>query len=264
MWDADDCLYFSCDDRDLMGVFIEPADAVLGVRSGQHRGVGLPEAGVDGSLPRQPHLVEPSWPDGSEQIIQAAWGQPKQATILSGISAERLNPCDAVRSADGKTTKVIRVRPHETDSRHVYVDTESGTSMVARNSTFDVVPFNSMQQSTPGYGTPGGNSNYQPWSGTDTPDNSARGSGESKSECPVCRTPGSLYRQGDHYSCNKCGYREQFGGAGDNTFSDASHIVQKFDNNTIDNRRIFWTINGDQRSAIARRAQQVLDQKETS
>lgn len=167
------------------------------------------------------------------------------ATVLPPTRAEYLNPGDDVSLPNGKTVKVQRVRPHETSGKHCYVDTDQGTTMVERGSPFQVVPRNNRQQSMPGYGTPDGNTNR-------LPDERGGTNAAPSSKCPVCGTSG-LTRSGDHYMCSRCGYKESFGGAGGNTFSDARSIV-----------RTFSTINGNTQSAIARRAQQVLTQEAQS
>jgi len=169
----------------------------------------------------------------------------KTATVLPPTRAEFLNPGDDVSLPNGKTVKVQRVRPHETSGKHCYVDTDQGTTMVERGSPFQVVPRNNRQQSMPGYGTPDGNTNR-------LPDEKGGTNAAPSSKCPVCGTSG-LTRSGDHYMCSRCGYKESFGGAGGNTFSDARSIV-----------RTFSTINGNTQSAIARRAQQVLTQEAQS
>lgn len=172
-------------------------------------------------------------------------GTAKVATVLTN-SAEWLNPGDEIRIPNGKTQKVVRVRPHETSAHHVYVDTDGGTTVVNRTDKFNVVPRNSQQQSMPGYGIPGGNTNRLPGDPQTSGDNVAK-----STQCPVCGAKDSLTRQGDGYVCQRCGYREQVGGAGGHTFSDSPSVVKTFS-----------TINTPHQSAIARRAQSVLNQKE--
>lgn len=182
-----------------------------------------------------------------------------QATILN-TDAWRLNPGDNVRMPNGRTMKVHRIRPHETSNAHVYVDTDSGTSLSGRYDPFEVVHSNAQQQSLPGYGTPGGNSNKLPFDpqsshGTNAaPDTSAAPGAQT--QCPACKKKGTLQRQGDHYTCSSCGYRETFGGAGGRAFSDAPRRV-------ITSRQ-YSTINTSGMSAIARRAREVLAQEENS
>jgi ribosomal protein L37AE/L43A len=187
---------------------------------------------------------------GSYSVSKTRPGQSTAAVTatIRESNAEWLNPGDSIRTPNGKTQKVNRVRPHETSADHVYVDTDGGTALVKRTDRFQVVPDNNQQQSLPGYGTPGGNSNRLPFD----PQSSAGGNSAPSSQCPVCGTKNSLSRSGDHYTCSRCGYREQFGGAGGNAFSDSPQVV-----------RTFSTINRPTQSVIARRAQQVLDQKET-
>lgn len=180
----------------------------------------------------------------------------KTATVLN-TDAWRLNPGDNIRMPNGRTMKVHRVRPHETSGKHVYVDTDSGTSLAERAQAFEVVHSNAQQQSLPGYGTPGGNSNklpFDPQSSHGT--NVADTGGSTGASCPACKRKGTLQRQGDHYTCSACGYRESFGGAGGHAFSDAPRRVQT--------SRRYSTINTSGMSAIARRAREVLAQEENS
>ncbi len=185
----------------------------------------------------------------TNQCVSAYCGQQftssKTATVLD-TRAEMLNPKDQIKTPNGQTQKVVRVRPHETSAKHVYVDTDGGTAMVERGASFQVVPKNSQQQSLPGYGTPGGNSNRLPGDPQNGGDNSAP-----TTKCPNCSGPGTLARQGDHYSCSRCGYREQFGGAGGHAFSDNPSVVKTFS-----------TINSTTHSAVARRATALLNQSE--
>lgn len=145
-----------------------------------------------------------------------------EATVLD-TWAERLNPNDQIGLPNGKTQKVLRVRRHETDAQKLYVDTDGGTALVNKRDTFRVVPHNSQQQSMPGYGKPGGNSNKTPFGGH----GGQAGSNEkSTTQCPSCGRNGSLQQRGDHYQCSHCGYQESFGGAGNHTFTDRPSIVQ--------------------------------------
>lgn len=188
------------------------------------------------------------YPDNSRYLHQGDYQRSaaKQATVQDA-NAEWLNPGDTIRVPNGKTQKVQRVRPHESSADHVYVDTDGGTAVVRRTDRFQLVRDNQQQQSLPGYGTPGGNTNALPG---DT--QTSGGSNEAQSnDCPVCGGKGTLARQGDSYVCSRCGYREKFGGAGGHAFSDSPQTV-----------RTFSTINRPLQSVIARRAQQVLDQKE--
>lgn len=181
----------------------------------------------------------------------------KTATTLN-TDAWRLNPGDAIRHPSGRTMKVQRVRQHETSAHHVYVDTDGGTTLSKRTDRYEVVPHNSQQQSSPGYGTPGGNTNKMP--------GNPQGSGGNnqapgKTKCPSCGGNGTLRRQGDHYTCSKCGYQESFGGAGGKgnagqAFTDAPRQIQTGSS--------YSTVNSSGLSAIARRARAVLAQEENS
>jgi hypothetical protein len=174
----------------------------------------------------------------------------KTATMIDTF-ADKLNPGDSVRLPNGKTQRITRVRKHETSGSHVYVDTDGGTALVKRNQGFSVVPVNNTQQHLPGYGTPGGNSNSIPWdkqTGGDNTPGGAPGAGHGVTQCPNCSGVGSLKREGDHFKCARCGYRENFGGAGGATYTDQTHRIQNFSSR----------INERPMSAIARRASEML------
>lgn len=177
----------------------------------------------------------------------------KQATVLSA-DAWRLNPGDSIQTPNGRTMKVQRVRPHETSPHHVYIDTDGGTTVAQRTDRYTVVPHNSQQQATPGYGTPGGNTNTLPFDPQASGGSNAPAKGSN--QCPSCKGNGTLARQGDHYTCSKCGYKESFGGAGGNAFSDSPRQVQV--------RSSYTTVNSPGMSVIARRARAVLAQEENS
>jgi ribosomal protein L37AE/L43A len=163
--------------------------------------------------------------------------------------ADKLNPGQHIRTPTGGTTQVRRVRNHESSGKHVYVDTDLGTTVVPREDAFEVVPQNARQQESPGYGTPGGNSNTLPFD----PHGPGGSNTSTSSSCPVCGTSGSLRRSGDHYTCSKCGYQENFGGPADKNYSSSTQVIRTFTNKN-NNRRTA--------SVIAQRARQVLDLEE--
>lgn len=198
-----------------------------------------PEGTCNSCMPEVRRLMD-------EREDDDRYREAKVATVLD-TRAEMLNPGDQIRNPNGRTQKVVRVRPHETSAKHVYVDTDGGTAVVERSAGFQVVPKNSQQQSLPGYGTPGGNANHLPFD----PQSGNASNAAPSTQCPNCQGHGTLARQGDHYTCSRCGYREQFGGAGGHAFSDASSVV-----------RTFSTINGSTMSAVARRAAAVANQEE--
>lgn len=152
--------------------------------------------------------------------------------------AWRLNPGDKIQLSNGQTQQVTRVRPHENGAgSHVYVDTDGGTTLAHRNDNFTVVPSNTLQQTSPGYGTPGGNFNYLPWDRTP--------GGSSTGGCPRCG--GHLVRRGDHFQCGNCGYQQQQGGASGHSFSPHNQIITTFS-----------TVN-QELSAVALRSRHMLD-----
>jgi predicted RNA-binding Zn-ribbon protein involved in translation (DUF1610 family) len=171
----------------------------------------------------------------------------KTATVTHS-KAWQLNPGDQIRLPNGRTQKVTRVRQHETSQGHVYVDTDGGRALAKRDDVFEVVPHNSAQLGTPGWGIPGGNTESTPGG---TPHETAMAP---STQCPTCGRNGSLRREGDHYVCSHCGYREQFGGPSGHALTDSPRQYQV--------AAAYSTINGSTKSAVARRAEAMLNQKE--
>jgi len=173
-----------------------------------------------------------------------------EATVFD-TTADRLNPGDHIRTPTGQTVKVKRMRNHETSGKHVYMDTDQGTSVVERGAKVQIVPHNSQQQELPGYGTPGANTNKLPMdTGNVGPSKqNPAGSNEAKSNsCPVCGSKGSMHRRGQQYVCSKCGYKENIGAAGPGKGFDFTDMPQRLMGQ------------GSLKGAIARRAQEVSDQ----
>ena len=193
-------------------------------------------------------------PEHNASQRKAVMSQRKIATQFD-TQAWKLNPGDNVRMPNGRTMKVNRVRPHETSGHHVYVDTDGGTAQVGRNDAFHVVHKNQQQQSLPGYGTPGGNTNRLPFDPQTNNEGGPKSDNQGGKDCPSCGSKGSMQRQGDKYVCSRCGFSQTFGGAGGHSFTDQPHQLQ--------NTSSYSTINTSGMSAIARRAHAVLDQKET-
>jgi hypothetical protein len=142
----------------------------------------------------------------------------------------------------------MRVRPHETSSGHVYIDTDGGTAPARRDLAVEVANQNSMQQSLPGSGTPGGNTNSLPFGG-----GQSGGSAPATSSCPQCGAKGSLARHGDTFRCQRCGYQAQYNGGGSLQFSDRHSqpmVASKYVTHTSTT------------SAVARRAAALLNREE--
>jgi len=213
-------------------------------------------SGAEG-MPHSPEGLSPSIRDSYSKGHKA--GQAETLKTIRGsktatqfdTQADKLNPGDMIRTPTGQTVKVLRMRNHETSGGHVYMDTDQGTSVVRRKSPVSIVPFNSQQQEMPGYGTPGGNTNQLPMDkgnvgpGGNGPATNAPG--KSGTDCPVCGGKGTLHRQGQNYVCSKCGYRENFGAAGPGEGYNFTDMTQQLRGQSS-------------LSAIARRAQAVLDQ----
>lgn len=143
----------------------------------------------------------------------------RKATVLD-TQAWKLNPGDQILLSNGQTTKVRRIRQHETSpSTHVYVDTDAGTTVAHREKNFRLAPANTRQQMMPGYGTPGGNSNSLPWQNPST----NAGSSASTQKCPNCGHV--MVRRGSNFVCTNCGHTtSQAGGSGVN-FSSVPRIL---------------------------------------
>jgi predicted RNA-binding Zn-ribbon protein involved in translation (DUF1610 family) len=198
--------------------------------------------------------------------------QPKQSSLSAEATqfetrADRLNPGDSIRTPTGQTLKVKKVRNHESSGTHVYIDTDQGTHLEDRTRQFQVVPNNQRQQEIPGYGIPGANSNRLPFD-----PHGPGGSNQAQStHCPVCGAHGSMRRQGDHYSCVRCGYAENVGagsasggGTSDSTATTSPMTIKRFDQDK-GTRRVFTSLqprDWRQGSAIAQRARNVLDPEE--
>lgn len=107
-----------------------------------------------------------------------------QATRLP-TQIERANPGDSMRTPQGQTVRVVKIRPHETENDSVYVDTDMGTSVMKRGTDVELVPYNSQQQELPNSGNPNGNVGRLPGSG--------RGSGGEgmTGKAPTCPVDGA-------------------------------------------------------------------------
>lgn len=132
----------------------------------------------------------------------------KTATVLN-TQIERLNKGDQIRTPTGQTAEVHKIRPHETDSSLMYLDTDMGTSTVKRGTDFQVVPRNSQQQELPDTGNPMGmgNSAELPGAGrTPGGPQDTSGAGGMAGTCPNCGNTGTLHLQGGMYVCSVCGF----------------------------------------------------------
>lgn len=118
----------------------------------------------------------------------------KKATVLrtqierANGADERGNGGDMMRTPQGQTVRILKVRPHETEQGKVYVDTDMGTSIMNRGTDVELVPHNVQQQELPGSGIPGGNVGHLPGAG--------RGSGGegSTGQAPHCPVDGAKMR----------------------------------------------------------------------
>lgn len=152
-----------------------------------------------------------------------------RSTVLN-TQVERLNKGDQVRSPTGQSSSVKGIRPHETDSTLMYLDTDQGTSTVKKGTDFQVVPHNSQQQELPDIGNPmnEGNSAQVPAGGRGAGGPAApQGSGANiHMQCPNCGNTGTMRMHGGNFICSVCGFTIAAGGSpGGLLFSNQEHGV---------------------------------------
>jgi hypothetical protein len=87
----------------------------------------------------------------------------KTATVLM-TQIERANPGDAMRTPQGQTVHIKKIRRHETDNGKVYVDTDQGTSLMNRGTDVNLTQ-GERQQELPDSGHPTGNAGQLPGAG---------------------------------------------------------------------------------------------------
>lgn len=187
----------------------------------------------------------------------------KTATVLN-TQIERLNKGDQIRTPTGQTSEVKRIRPHETDSTLMYLDTDMGTSTVKRGTDFQVVPRNSQQQELPDTGNPmgGGNSAQLPGAGQ-TPGGSGSTPNVAPEVCPNCGNTGTLHLQGGNYVCSVCGFTIPAGNSpGGLTFTNQPHgyMPARRKPGEVPRAHVWaskYITSNDSSSQIARRARQV-------
>lgn len=189
----------------------------------------------------------------------------KTATVIP-TRVERLEKGNTIRTPTGQSVKVHRVRPHESDSSLVYLDTEMGTSTVKKGTELQSVPVNTQQQEMPDTGNPvnDANTGQLPGSGRTPagPGAGASGKPASQGACPNCGNSGTLHLQGSSYVCSVCGYTVGSGGTpGGLLFTNQPHgfapTRRKPGQTNIQNYAAkYQTTDGI--SQIARRARQVL------
>lgn len=112
------------------------------------------------------------------------YSSKKKATVLT-TQIERANPGDMLRTPQGQTVTIKKVRPHETENDKVYVDTDQGTSLMSRGTDVELVPHNSQQQELPGSGIPGANTGRMPGAG------SGAGGEATHLQAPTCPVDGA-------------------------------------------------------------------------
>ncbi len=191
----------------------------------------------------------------------------KTATVLN-TQTERLNRGDQIRTPTGQTSEVKGVRPHETDSSLMYLDTDMGTSTVKRGTDFQVIPKNSQQQELPDIGNPmGGNSGQLPGAGR-----GAGGGGMGNKQldtkntaCPNCGNP-TLHLQGGSYVCSTCGFTVSAGGSpGNLIFTNQPHgyMPARRTPGPAPKAHVWgarYTTNDDHSDQIVRHARRVLEE----
>lgn len=183
------------------------------------------------------------------------------ATVLN-TQVERLNKGDQIRTPTGQTSHVQKIRPHETDSTLMYLDTDMGTSTVKRGTDFQVVPRNSQQQELPDTGNPmGGNFFELPGAGK-SPGGEGSGSAAPPSVCPNCGNTGTFHLQGSNFICAVCGFTSPAGGSPGNlmfTNQPSGHLPARRKPGEIPRAHVWASKYStfDQDSQIARRARRV-------
>ena len=135
-----------------------------------------------------------------------------------------------MRTPTGQSSTVKGIRPHETDSTKMYLDTDQGTSVVNKGTGFQVVPRNSQQQELPDIGNPmnEGNSAQTPGGGHGPggPTTPAGPGANIHTQCPNCGNTGTLRMHGGNYVCSVCGFTISAGGSpGGLLFSNQEHNV---------------------------------------
>lgn len=230
-----------------------------------NKGANVPVTGISWALIRAEDHPDKEWlPQYTRHTFHTP--QPhhaaRTATVLN-TQVERLNKGDRVRNATGQTFEVKRIRPHETDSTLMYLDTDLGTSTVKRGTDFQVIPRNSQQQELPDTGNPmGGNFNVLPGAGR-TPGGGGLSSGEIGSTCPNCGNTGTLHVQGGDFVCSVCGFTiSSTGSPGDLTFTNqpSGHLPARRRPGEVPRAHIWaskYVTSNDSSSQIARRARQV-------
>lgn len=187
----------------------------------------------------------------------------KIATVLN-TQIERLNKGDQIRTPTGQTSEVKRLRPHETDSTLMYLDTDMGTSTVKRGTEFQVVPRNSQQQELPDTGNPmgGGNAAELPGAGK-TPGGAGTTPNVAPGSCPNCGNTGTLHLHSGSYVCSVCGFTVPAGNSpGGLTFTNQPHgyMPTRRKPGEIPTAHVWaskYQTSNDSSSQIARRARQV-------
>lgn len=230
-----------------------------------NKGASVPVTGISWALIHAEDHPDKEWlPQYTRHTFHTP--QPhhaaRTATVLN-TQVERLNKGDRVRNATGQTFEVKRIRPHETDSTLMYLDTDLGTSTVKRGTDFQVIPRNSQQQELPDTGNPmGGNFNVLPGAGR-APGGGGLSSGEIGSTCPNCGNTGTLHVQGGDFVCSVCGFTiSSTGSPGDLTFTNqpSGHLPARRRPGEVPRAHIWaskYVTSNDSSSQIARRARQV-------
>lgn len=196
------------------------------------------------------------------------------ATVLN-TQVERLNTGDQIRTPTGQTMKVHKIRPHETESGLVYMDTDQGTTTVRRGTDMSVVPegANTSQQELPDIGNPvnEGNSGKLPMAG-----HGPQGPGSNQNTmvgadtpCPNCGSLGTFRLHGQEYSCSVCGFTVGKGATpGGLLFSpqQGGHIPPRRKPGAVPRAHVWGSRYAplSTEGVVARRARQVLDEEENA
>lgn len=186
-------------------------------------------------------------PDGLHRTAAWVMATRNQIGVANSMGQILLKGGDQIRMPTGQSVTVKNVRRHETSRDHYYVDTDMGTTVVPWSTQFDVVR-GGQQEVLPGPGISGGNFGDMPGlsGNVEQQGHHQQQNVSNPTDCPSCKTKGSLVRRGGKFQCNQCGFTQnpQGGGGPGTNFSDAT---QQYVSKIMDPR-----------SAIARRCAAVL------
>jgi predicted Zn-ribbon and HTH transcriptional regulator len=211
--------------------------------------------------PRKGDFVHHTFDEPQHHLAKLATVLQTQIERANGAD-EQGNGGDMIRTPQGQTVRILKIRPHETENDKVYVDTDMGTSIMSRGTDVELVPHNSQQQELPGSGNPMGNVGQLPGSG--------RGAGGESmtNKAPTCPVDGAkMVFRNNAWVCPVDGTTAPTGAAPAGmtpTDSPSGHIMDRQRNRAIPQTHLwashYNTI--DRPSLVARSAMRVLSTME--